>query len=364
MDGGGRDMDAAISSGGPVVSVRFLHAIPNTGALLVCHDPDGTGPVGARVLSEGVQVMRAEFGARSAALRLPVLSSGVLTLQRALPGASDAGTDAGLDGDAGVADPCTESLREATIPLPITGQWVAPRAPLTAAQLAELNLLPTFAADVSAITLLGTGVALNASAVEQRVELARSAAASQGSAAANVAGDLERRALAAAFAPRALIQPDPLADQDGTFSLDVLHAITDVPPAASVPANSQVGAVRVCVTAGTLDQGALPRAPAPGVPFRIRSELGRAFLPSLEYEFRAYAQADFDARPQDCATTNLSPVARGTYNKFKGGHAYTLALVGAIAPSALCRADQASLVRASCNPLPADLAAHIEVLED
>ncbi len=355
MDGSQLDMDAGSSSGGSTVNVRFLHAIPNTGALLLCHDPDGPGPMVASAL--GSQGLRAEFGTRSAMMRLPALKGGVLSLQRAP--ALDAGVDGGTD--AGV-DPCAQATREATIPLPITGQWLSPRKAYTTQDFAELDLLPTFDSDAPGITLLGTGVALNATKVDQLAAAARAAADDEVS--ANTAEALERAALAAAFGPRTLIQPDPRADQSDRFSLSVLHAVSDVPAAQGTPANTEVGALRVCVTAGNLDQGALPRAPAGGVPFRVRSELGSDFDPKVTYEFRAYAQADFDARQQDCATTSLSPVARLSYGAFVGGRAYTLAIIGAIAPNALCSAGQASLVRSSCSPYPSELGARFEVLEN
>jgi hypothetical protein len=356
MDGAARDMDAASSGGGPLVNVRFLHAIPNTGALLVCHDPDGRGPIAASTLGNAAQVLRAEFGTRSAMLRVSALTSGVLTLQRTY--ADDAGVDAG-SADGGREDPCAEGTREATIPLPITGQWVAPRSPLTQSDLAALELLPTLASDAPSITLFGTGVALEPSEVDRLASAARAAANDD-----EAAESLEREALAAAFGTRALIQVDPQPDQVDAFSLSVLHAVPDVPPSAATPANTTVGAVRLCLTAANLDRGALPRAPAPGIPFRVRTELGADFDPRLSYEFRAYAQADFDAREQDCATTSLSPIARGSYGNFVAGHAYTLALIGAVAPSALCSVDRSPLVRASCSPLAAELAARIEVFED
>jgi hypothetical protein len=359
MDGAVRDMDAASQGAGPTVNVRFLHAIPNTGALLLCHDPDGDGPMAADLL--GAQ-LRAEFGTRSMTLRVPALSRGVLSLQRAP--ALDAGVDGGAQ-DGGVEDPCALDTREATIPLPITGQWLSPKQPYTEQELAALALLPTFATDAPAITLLGTGVALNASAVDQRAAAARAAAISRGEQAAAAAEAQERASLQAAFGPRTLIQADTRADENQAFSLSVLHAVADVPPAKPVPANTEVGALRVCVTAGMADQGALPRSPAPGAPFRVRTELGSNFTERLTYEFRAYAQADFDeAGKQDCATTSLNPIARASYDEFVAGHAYTLAIVGAIAPNALCSADRSSLVRPTCSPYPSELQARIEIFED
>lgn len=357
MDGGLRDMDAASSGSGPTVSVRFLHAIPNTGALLLCHDPDGPGPISPSVL--GGTGLRAEFAGRSASLRLPALSGGVISLQRAQ--ALDAGVDAGSS-DAGMVDPCAEATREATIPLPITGAWLSPREPYSAQRLSELGLLPTVASDGPAITLLGTGVALEPSTVDQLAKAAAQGAL--GAAAAAAAEALERSALAATFGPRTLIQSDPLADGSEGFSLSLLHAVPDLPAARGTPANSAVGALRVCVTAGSLDHGSLPRAPAPGVPFRVRSELGSDFSPGQSYEFRVYEQAEFDASKQDCATVSLSPVALARYDTFVAGHAYTLAVLGALAPGALCSADRASLVRATCSPYPSELAARIEILED
>ncbi|HEX5659214.1 MAG TPA: hypothetical protein VFX59_18600 [Polyangiales bacterium] len=357
MDGAVRDMDAGSQGVGPTVNVRFLHAIPNTGALLLCHDPDGPGPIAPTTL--GAQ-LRAEFGSRSATLRVPALRGGVLSLQRTA--ALDAGVDGGT-GDGGVEDPCAAATREATIPLPITGAWLSPTEPFDEQDFAALDLLRTFATDAPAITLLGTGVALNASALDRRAAAARAAAQAQGEQAAAAAEAQERALLAAAFEPRTLIQPDPRTDQSDTFNLSVLHAVADVPPRKGVPANTAVGALRVCMTAGTADQGALPRAPAAGIPFRVRTQLGD-FNPRQSYEFRAYAADDFDDGDQGCATTSLSPIAQTTYDDFAGGHVYTLAVVGAIAPNVLCSAERTSLVRPSCSPYPSQLGARIEVLED
>ena len=61
---------------------------------------------------------------------LPVLSTGALTLQREAAPSGDAGLDGGvvIVGDAGAPDnPCADSTREATIPLPIRREWLEPR---------------------------------------------------------------------------------------------------------------------------------------------------------------------------------------------------------------------------------------------
>jgi hypothetical protein len=318
--------------------VRFLHGIPNTGALQVCHDPDGPGPVAPQLLVEQALVLRAEYGTRSATVTLPAITSGTLTLQREQRATS---SDAGVLQDGGArdagppADPCAEATREATIALPIAEALAAD---------ASLGLLPA-PTGASAVTLLGAGVALDPSALAAHPPA-------------------EQSALQSAFGVGALIQLDRAASSPDTFSLSLFHAIPDAPPADPKLANRSVGALRLCITAGTRDSSVLPKPPLPGFPFRVRSPVGDGFDARLAYDFRVFAQGDFDAQNKDCATTSLMPVAKGTFSKLQPGKAYTLALLGAVAPSALCTADGVSIVRATCSPPAADLGAKIVLFED
>lgn len=349
LDGGAGLRDGG-GSGGPVIRVRFVHGIPNSGALLVCHDPDGAGPIAAYPLEAQGTRLRADYGTRSVAISLASVTSGTITLQREpKPRASDAGAapadDAGEapsrpDGGAvswmdGLDDACGEATREASIALPIVDPLLDD---------ARLRLLPSLAGGAS-VTLVGSGVALEPKALAPRAEA-------------------ERAALQAGFGARALVQLDPVFSDAATFSLSVLHAIPDVPPGAGTLDKREVGALRLCITAGTRNNTALPKPPLPGIVFRARTPIDDVFDARLSYEFRVFAQSDFDAARTDCATTSLMPVAKGSYSKFQAGHAYTLALFGAIAPNSLCSANDVSIVRASCSPPAAELGARLLVLED
>jgi hypothetical protein len=337
IDGGGGAPDAGTGSLGPTLRVRFLHAIPNTGALLVCHDPDGPGPIAAQRLAEQAMVLRAEYGTRSATVSLPAVTTGALSLHRELrTDAGPAGFDAGVRSDGGAAsDPCDEGTREVSIALPITD------SPGDAGALA---LLPAIAGS-EAITLLGTGVALDRGALDQR-------------------SGAEQALLQTAFGARVLIQRDPVPLAPQGFSLSVFHGVADVPSGNPQRLEREVGALRLCITAGTRDSGALPRPPATGIPFRVRTPVGDGFDARVTYDFRVFTQGDFDSQSKDCATTSAMPVARASFSKFQDGRAYTLALFGAIAPTALCSADEDSIARPTCQPSAAELGAKLVLLED
>jgi len=338
LDGGTSGSDASAGSVGPTIRVRFLHAIPNTGALLVCHDPDGPGPVSPQLLGQPATVLRAEYGTRSATISLPAVGSGTLTLHRELrAGTGTPSFDGGVGSDGGApADPCGELTREASVSLPI--------ADLPPDAGALLSLLPSLSGS-DAVTLLGTGVALAPAAIAE-------------------SPPAQQAVLRSAFGTRVLIQSDLVLRTEQGFSLSVFHGIPDVPPVDPQLANREVGALRLCITAGTRDSGALPKPPATGIPFRVRTPIGDSFDARLAYDFRVFAQGDFDEQNKDCATTSAMPVAKASFAKFQDGKAYTLALFGAIAPTALCSADDDSIVRATCSPPAAELGAKLVLLED
>jgi hypothetical protein len=357
--------DAGVSAG-PSVRVQFLNAIPNTGALLVCHDPDGAGPMSASVLREDTQQLRADYGTRSNSLLLPALATGALTLQRDPTRGPVPERDAGAPDAGPPPDPCSVELREATIPLPITGAWLSPGAALSDARFRELDLLPGLGG-ASAVTLLGSGIALNPLEVERRAARARDTFLSMhpgDSAGAEDAAALERKSLDAAFGPRALVQPDRSQASASTFTLSVFHGSPDVSPADSALADRQIGAVRLCVTAASRDSNVLPTPPAAGIPFRVRTRVGDTFEARLPYDFRVFAEGAFDAKNQDCSTTSLLPLARASFASFEPGKAYTLALVGAVSPLALCSANDVSIARASCSRPASELGAKLELLAD
>jgi hypothetical protein len=369
LDGGTAPrLDAGLSVPA-MVRVRFTHGIPNSGALSVCHDPDGPGPMRATLLREETRTLRAEFGAQSATITVPAIESGELTLQReARTPASDSNFDGGA-GDGGATtplDPCDPATREATISLPITGRWLDPREPARGDALLA-NELSSKLAGAAAFTLLGSGFGLNPSTLERREKLAYDSYLQANPGAADNAldaGRVERAGLEAAFGPRALIEREPQPGDAQRFSLSVFHAVADVLPLDAALIERQVGAVRLCVTAGTRESSALPKAPAEAIPFRVRKLVGSDFDPKLPYEFRVFAQRDLDAPKQDCPTTGLMPIARSSWSSFEAGKSYTLAVVGAIAPSALCSANDVSLARASCQRPASELAARIQLLEN
>lgn len=355
MDGGSED-GAAVDRDS--LRVRFVHALVNLGPLHVCHDPDGAGPAPARPLVGEGRPLAADFRGRSAPLVVPALGGGSLTLQQT---PADAGA-----GDAGIAVPCDEATREATIPLPVRGDWVDPRAPLDEGSLEALGLAQTLTGG-GALTLIGSGLALSPAALDLRANqaLERALAASPGDlAGATRAAELERRALEAAYGARLLLQRDPPATSAKHFALSVLHAAPDVGPGGD--ATEAVGAVRLCITAGTRESSVWPKAPEPGIPYRLRTQVGSAFDPGLEYHFRIFAERDFDAEKRDCSTISVSPLAerRVTRTELRAGHAYTLALYGALVPSAVCSPVAGSLVRPGCAHPAAELGAQLALLED
>ncbi|MET0340587.1 MAG: hypothetical protein ABW252_06275 [Polyangiales bacterium] len=355
MDGGA---DSPASGDLGSLRVRFLHALVNLGPLHVCHDADGPGPAApAPLLGEG-KLLTADFRARSASLVVPALAGGTLTLQHT-PG------DAGVSGDGGLAVPCDDATREATIPLPVSGDWLDPRAPLDDGSLEALGLEKTLAGG-SALTLLGSGLALSPAALEARATQARDralAGSPTDTVGASRAAELELRSLEAAYGARVLIHRDPPTASAKTFGLAVLHASPDV---ASSDASEGVGAVRLCITAGTRESSVVPKAPEPGIAYRYRASVGSSFDPGLEYHFRIFAERDFDAEKKDCSTISVSPLAerRVTRTELRAGHTYTLALLGALAPSAVCSPASGSLVRAGCAHPAAELGAQLALLED
>src|SRR4051794_20673100 len=144
MDGGG-SLDAGASAS--PLRIRFIHALVSLGPLHLCHDADGAGSAPALPLTSDGVLLRADFRERSSTLLLPPLVSGTLTLQHA------PSTDAGI-ADAGPAELCDVSLREATIPLPQDAAWLQPAASLDAPDLPTPDVSPTLSGP-GALTLIG-----------------------------------------------------------------------------------------------------------------------------------------------------------------------------------------------------------------
>jgi hypothetical protein len=368
-DGGidsGFALDAAVEAG-PTVRVRFVHSFPNIGRLTVCHDNDGpSGPSLPYALALGT--MNAGFGGESAELVLPQLRTGALTFHREAFGARG---DGGLDGgasDAGPIDLCSSGTIEATVPLPIPQGWVDPLIARSAASGYD----PAFSLTLSGaapLTLLGSGLALSPSGLDQRAEQARNAWLSThpgDTVGAAESAKKERERLEATFGPRALIQAVPTHQGGQTFSLSMFHGIPNLTD-ADAGADTEAAAIRLCVKAMTAVRNAFPMVPTPGVPFRMRAPLGTELETRLAYTFRVFVQGDFDREKKDCASTGLRPVAEATFpaGRFLPGRSYTLALLGAISAPELCSASSRSFIRPGCLPQTAsDLAPRLEVLDD
>jgi hypothetical protein len=153
--------------------------------------------------------------------------------------------------------------------------------------------------------------------------------------------------------------PDP-----GAFALHVAHLVHDVPSAQP----NRPGALRLCVTEGTVERSVLPGRDSEGVPFRMRARLGQSFAAPLAYRFRFFARDAFDAENKGCATTSLAPVAQLEVDKgtFEAGGSYTLAVMGALSPEGLCfPKEQPPLVQPGCTGRdPSSLVASVQVIDD
>ena len=359
-------LDAAAA--GPTIRVRFVHAFANLGPLTVCHDMDGpSGPSPAYMLSDGVRVLRANFGAGSEQLELPQLLVGALTFHReAAPARGDAGLDAGST-DGGVEDPCSQDTREAIIPLPIPEDWLSGLAQRTSAAGYDPGFVRTISG-ASAITVLGSGLALSEPGLDQRAEQTRAAWLNTNpadDAGAELRAARERARLGSTFGPRALFQAVPPQPGAQTFSLSLFHAIPNLTDADAGP-ETESAAVRLCVNEGTVVRNAFPAPPSLGVPFRVRAPLEMQYETRTSYTFRVFVQADFDREKKDCATTGLRPVAEALFpqGRFQAGRSYTLALIGAVSSAELCSASSKSFVRPGCPRPASELTPRLEVLDD
>jgi hypothetical protein len=143
--------------------------------------------------------------------------------------------------------------------------------------------------------------------------------------------------------------------------LTLTQLVSDVPAKSG---EMGPGAVRVCVTSGTLENAVEPSATdnPVGIGFRSRSALRASFKADESQRIRVFAASKFDgvegaAGAQDCATTSLSALAvlQVPRGGFKAGRTYNLMLVGAVAPSGLCAPVNQSYIAQPGCPLPADM---------
>ncbi len=374
-DGSPDDTGGDGGSAGTGVRVRLVQGIANLGVLRVCYDPDfvpddptsrenegalGTEP--ARPLS-----LLGLYGTATEYRSLDPLSSGALTFHgpRLDEPHMDAGVsqDGGLEWDAGSDDaaigaapllpkadePCSADTLEAFLPLPFGGEWLDSEMPPSAAELMRLSIADRLSAG-STITLLGSGVALDAAAVSRRVARVRATHLGtfpNDTAGADAAAAAERARLITQIGPRFVPALERARAPSSGVSMHLAHLIPDVKSADG----RRPGAIRLCVTEGQRERLPLPSVDQPAVAFRTRSALGDDFLAGIRYTFRVFAADAFDAQGKECATTSLAASAELSIDSstLESGHAYTLIATGAVDPLALCTPlAEDSVVRAGC----------------
>jgi hypothetical protein len=369
-DGGmdaGSTMDAALLPGSSV-NVRFIHGYPNLGALTMCHDPDGPGPdtayelVGNAQAVGNAQLVRAEYRGISPRVALPPLTAGELTLHREAPLRLDAGVDAGPT-DGGMLEPCSVQTRAAVIPLPLpksfTDSFVA-----SSTLSGYDHELRQVVADAVELTMLGSGLALNPTALQMRADQVRRAWLNEhpgDNAGAELRAGEELARVESAYGARMLIQA-PAAAANNSFSLSVLHAI---PNLTGADGGMESEAIRLCVRAGTELEPPFPRVGRPGVPFRMRAPLEIELNARVEYKFQVFVQSDFDRDRGDCSTS-LRPIAEkiAPASSFRPGGRYTLALFGAVSANELCSTNNRSFVQTPCARSASELGPQLDILED
>jgi len=396
-DGGALDGDAMNPPGGgdTEVRVRFVHSILNVGALYVCHDPDlvlddpatavdeeTAGPTPAQRLP-----LAGDFGV-SAPQVLPALSSGTLTLHvQAAPLAADGGVAAS---DAGVVDADAGALLDAG---PSAPEDCARDTRVAALTLSPERALPVYAdagpadagatdAAMSSLTagplmLVASGLVLDPARITARLDEERAKYLTDhpgDSAGAEEAARLKRVDLMSSLGPRLGIEPLRQADvPSGSLGLWVSQLVPDVAGGT----NMGPGAVRVCVTAGTVETPVQPPArSSTGILFRDTYALTPISAPqqaSANYRFRVFASSKFDmqgsggsANTPDCAGTSLTPLAELTVPvaNLAPGHSYGLVLKGAVSPSSVCApVEEHAVVRTGCPLTPDQLAASLQLIE-
>jgi hypothetical protein len=392
-DAGARgDSDAAGEDGSPgdSVQLRVVQGVLNLRAAYLCHLPEfdlenaDAGFEQATELALSAADAGLEFGMVTSYVSVPSMTAGAITVHR-LPSPAAGYVDAGL-GEAGLPDAggadagadarmpapprCDRASLEALLPLPMPQAWVDPvRSEMDAAVPAEAGVRPadagasldagpamgargfvSTASGDAPLTLFGSGLLIERTELELRVDAEKESYGrehpSEGQDAALEAADRYRRGLEATIGPRFLLsRPEP-ALRDRSFSLHFSHLIPDVP--GHVDAGS--GALRLCVTVGTMEGSELGDAGATAFAFRTYALLGDDLDPTKAYRFRVFVQSAFAAEQKTCATTSLKPVAELTVDAefFKRGRSYTLVAWGAQTPEAICTSMRGSLIRPGC----------------
>ena len=282
--------------------------------------------------------------------------------------------------DEGAAAPrCDRASLEAVLPLPMPAGWVDPPrgdpdAGSDGGTALDAGLSPEargFVSSVSgggSLTLFGSGVLIDRSELDRRVEEQRKRYLQEHQGAAEelavAAAERYRRALEAAHGPRFLLSRAGAPKSERSFALHFAHLIADV-SAASDDAGS--GALHLCMTVGTMEGSERGDAGAGGFDFRNYVALGDDLDPALGYRFRVFAQSAYAAEQKSCATTSMKPVAELMVEagRFKAGRSYSLVAWGALAPDSICTTYvQGSLIRPGCAQSGDKLQARLEIIED
>jgi hypothetical protein len=378
LDGGGQSPG---DGDGDEVVVRFVHAMVNVGTLYVCHDPDlvlddPESPQNEEVLGPEEPVVLAletAFGVTDA-VAVPAKNSGTLTVHLRPPPAllDDAGTgvpDAAVAQDSAVTDAglavpeCSPETRVAALEL---AQPTTPATPEDAGGPTGRSALSS-----GPLLLVASGVALSKERLDARAAQAQdeywAANPEDGTeAGAQQAGRYAVAQVQATLGPTLRLEGDPGANlASDSFRVSLTQLTPDVTGSGVGP-----GAVRVCVTAGTLEKVVEPPAQTLPIAFRNRFALTPVFKPALKYRFRVFPASKFDPPPgsngnmggQDCATTGLAPLAElfVDEDQLKAGQALELLLMGAVAPTPLCSpVEPNSFVRAGCPLNPSELGARL-----
>lgn len=371
------DHDAASTDPEPPVfdggvgtrEVTFVHGILNLGAVQVCYravpppnsddsdNADARGSRGERSTegpSASLLVQAEAFGDHGPLTSPLPWTSGVLSLHWVpepsfVPDAGSPPMDAQVDpehADAGLTE------QDAGAPTIDCAQ---------STQLASFSLKPNDVLQASQLMLIASGLVLdsarlaeigaerkaafqveNPEASEQQADLAATNAIHQA---------IER------IGPQLRLEAAPaLAIPPGTLRLSLTHLVPDVASTSVLP-----GALRLCITAGTLEGAVMPPLSEPALTFRSQTWLTTPYERDVSYRFRVFGASRFEAAEtgainQDCATTGLVPLADLTVppEAHAQGQVLNLIFSGAMAPSALCApATPHAIVQAGC-PTPID----------
>jgi hypothetical protein len=219
------------------------------------------------------------------------------------------------------------------------------------------------------LTLFGSGLSLDPAELSRRATAAGQAylAAHPGdTAGAEAESRRQVLLLEGLYGSRFLlargVQPEP-----ERFALSLAHLVPDVPSATQArpaAADTGSGALRLCITVDKKESepgdGGVAR-----FEFRSVATVGTEFSPSVGYRFRLFAESDYQAGMDSCATTSLKPVARLDVGAggFQADRSYTLVASGAVTPASTCTSLNATkLIRQDCARSVDALNAQIQIV--